>query len=190
MAECPKTLTGIEVSCEAAAGGIKRVLVAPRESIITPTLTNSEEGGKEILADAFKAVEENVAFVEYKFRPQTGSMTSTSTIDTAIGSSSITTVLTLQFTKMEQTKRVAIQQAINTGSAVIVEQYDGTKFFLGYDMPVYATSATAVTGQAIGDLNGYTLELTDVSFELPYIVNASEEELNALKVSVPMPSYN
>lgn len=177
---CPKTLTGIEVSCEGSAGGIKRVLVAPRDYINVPAADNDE-----VVASAFTATQSGVTFVEYKFRPQTASMTSTSTIDVAIGSSSIETVLALQFTRMESEKRIAIQQAINAGSCAIVIDYNGKAWFLGYDMPLYATNATAVTGQAIGDLNGYTLELTDTSFALPYPVAGTEAEINALLTEVP-----
>lgn len=176
---CPKTLTGIEVSCEGSAGGIKRVLVAPRDYINLPAPVDNA-----IAASAITATQSGVTFVEYKFRPQTGSLTSTSTIDTAIGSSSIESVLSLQFTRMESSKRVAIQQAINAGSVAIVGDYNGNYWLLGYDMPIYATSAVAQSGQAIGDLNGYTLELTDVSFELPYPIG-TESDINALLTSVP-----
>lgn len=180
---CPKTLTGIEVSCEGSAGGIKRVLVVPREAINIPE--PGETTGLIKATEITKKGSDAVAFVEYKFRPQTASMTSSATIDAAIGSSSISTELALQFTKMEQTKRVAIQQAINVGSCAIVEDYNGEKYFLGYDMPMFATSVNAQTGTEIGELNGYNLTLTDVSFALPFHVDATEAELNALLAEVP-----
>ena len=178
---CPKTLTGIEVSCEGSAGGIKRVLVAPRDSINKPAISSADT----IVASAITAVESGVTFVEYKFRPQTGSLTSTSSIDAAIGSSSVESTLSLQFTRMETAKRVAIQQAVSAGSVAICIDYNNKAWYLGFDMPMYASNATAQTGQAISDLNGYTLELQDISFALPYEVEGTEAEINALLTSVP-----
>lgn len=176
---CPKTLTGIEVSCEANAGGIKRVLVAPKEVIELPVAT--DETG--IAVADIKATEAGVTFKEYKFRPQTGSLTKTANIDAIQGTSSWTNVLALQFSRMETGKRVAIQQAVNTGCVAIVEDFNSNAWLLGYDMPVYASAATGVTGTAIGDFAGYTLELTDTSFALPYGVSGN---LNTLLTELPV----
>lgn len=185
---CSATLTAIELSCEGSAGGIKRVLVAPRTSIHKPTPASDV-----IKIGDIKANASGVKFVEYAFRPETGSLTFNSAVDTAIGSSSCTSDLALQFTRMEQTKRVAIQQAINTGSVALVQDFNGAVWYLGYDMPGFASEATGQTGQALSDLNGFTLNLQFKSFELPYMVkgtdgttDATDDELDALLTAVPV----
>lgn len=171
---CPSTLTGIEVCCEGSAGGIKRVLVSLKDNVTINEATIKTNNEAAVGTDIVNA--SGKTFVEYKFRPQTGSMTSTATIDAAIGSSSISTVLSLQFTRMEKAKRIAIQEAINAGSVIIVQDFNGNSWLL---KDCYCTGATGVTGQAVGDLNGYTLEITDVAFEMPYPVSGDINTLLA-----------
>lgn len=183
---CPTTLNSIDVNCEMTSGGIKRVIVCPRYSIKQPTLDASAMAldPSTILKSA--EVTGDVKFAEYNFRPQTSSITSTATIDPAIGSASVTTEITLQFTKMETEKRVSLQQLIGTGAVVMVETFDNHWLWTGRDMAVYATSLTQESGTAISDLNGYKVTLQDISLELPYFVNITDEaQIKALLTDVP-----
>lgn len=189
---CPTTLNSIDVNCELTAGGIKRVIVCPRNSIKQPTVDASNMlDPSTILKSADVSTGTDVKFAEYKFRPQTSSITSTATVDPAIGSSSVTTEITLQFTKMETEKRVSLQQLIGTGAVIMVQTYDGKWLWCGRDIAVYATSIAQQSGTAISDLNGYTVTLQDISLELPYFVNISEDEamatsqIKALLTNVP-----
>lgn len=161
MANCGSvTLSAIDARCDTSFGGIKRVLVANRDDV---TVTVSD--------DTITALVGN--FVEWLFRKNTGSLTSTVSSDAAIGSSFVTTEVSLQFTKAEATKRLAIQSAINANAVVIVEDMYGQYIYLGLENEVVVTSATMVTGTAATDLNGFTLVFQDVASQLPYFVEST-----------------
>ena len=154
------TLTGIEVGCKDNMGGIKEVYIALYSDIAN--ITFDVESGKVInLGDSgnyFKA---------YKFRKQTGGMTSTMTTDDAVGTQYWTTEVTLQFSKMETSKSVEINALCMADTLIIVKDSNNRYWLLGYDNPVSVTSASAQSGSAYGDLNGYNITLSDISKELP-----------------------
>lgn len=174
MANCGSvTLSAIDARCETSFGGIKRVLVALRDDV---TVTTDSTGITAITLATDKK------FVEWQFRKNTGSLTSTVTSDTAIGNTFATTEVTLQFTKAEATKRLAIQSAINASSVVIVEDMYGQYIYLGLENEVVVSAATMVTGTAAADLNGFTLTFQDIATQLPYFVEANiVENLEVIK---------
>ena len=168
MANCGSvTLSAIDARCETSFGGINRVLVALRDDV---TVTKDNTGITAI------TLAQSKNFVEWQFRKNTGSLTSTVTSDTAIGNTFATTEVTLQFTKAEATKRLAIQSAINASSVVIVEDMYGQYIYLGLENEVVVSAATMVTGTAAADLNGFTLTFQDIATQLPYFVEASVVE--------------
>lgn len=163
MANCGSvTLGAIDARCDNSMGGIKRVLIANRDDV-TATVTDNE-----ITAIT---LESGKSFVEWKFRKNTGSLTSTVTSDPTIGNSFATTDVNLQFSKAEQSKRLHIQSAINANAVVIVEDMYGQYIYLGLENEVTVTSATMVTGTASADLNGFTLVFQDIATELPHFVD-------------------
>lgn len=161
------TLNSIKAECEKSSGGIKRILIAQR-SDVTVTISNSDNTYNEI-TDIKNAV--GTKFVEWTFRPETGSYTSTLTTDYKTGNQSWSTVVSLQFTRVEAEKRMYIQSALNAAAVVIVEDFNGSKIYLGYDEPVYGTNGTMVSGTAREDLNGFTVEFTDKSAEMPHFIS-------------------
>lgn len=168
MANCGSvTLSAIDARCETSFGGIKRVLVANRDDVEVSTTKD------EVTGEVTGITSINGKFVQWLFRKNTGSLTSTVTSDTAIGNTFATTEVTLQFTKAEATKRLAIQSAINAGSVVIVEDMYGQYIYLGLENEVVVSTATMVTGTAAADLNGFTLTFQDIATQLPHFVEAS-----------------
>lgn len=172
----PVSLLPIDASCHRSAGGIKRILLANKSDIATVTV---ESATGEISAITLKT---GKAFVEWKFRSGTGSVTSTFASDQATGNETVTSVLALQFSRAESTKRLAIQAAINANAVVIVEDAFGQFIYLGYDRDVYVSGGTMVTGTSSTDLNGFTLEFTDESIEFPHFIS-SAVDVEALKVA-------
>lgn len=169
------TLNGINAKCDKAAGGIKRVLIAQKDDVKTITVDKSTG----IINDI--EMVDNKYFVQWLFRANTGSYTTSLTSDPAIGTVSVTTDLQLQFTKAEATKRLEIQSAVNAEAVVIIEMQDKIEnksgnlvnqyILLGYDNEVSITSVNMQSGTTMADLNGFTLTLQDVSLELPYFVD-------------------
>ena len=165
MACKSKGLSGIRIGCKDNMGGIKEVyIIESKEIAEKPTLnTDSSQITNIILMPSAQ-------FKTYKFRKGTGSMTSTASSDEAIGNFAVTTELALQFSKMETTKRLEIMSLCLEDVVVIVNDWNGKYWYLGYDFPVTVTAATGVTGTAATDLNGYTVTLTDTSTEFPFEV--------------------
>lgn len=160
------TLNGIQVGCKDNMGGIKAVYIALTSDVSLPykNYTTTDE----MITD-MKG--EQDSFTKYEFRKQTGGMTSTMTVDDTVGTQYWTTEVTLQFSKMETSKSLEINALCIADTYVIVQDSNNKFWFLGWDNPVSATAATAQAGTAYGDLNGYTITLSDMSKQLPYEVS-------------------
>lgn len=159
------TLTGIPTVCkEASFGGIKEVLIAPYEDVAS----TSVDGTSYVLTPT---MESGKKFKMYKLLKSTGSLTSTLNASET-SASYFTNEVTLQFMKMETSKRIEIMALMMSPCAVIVRDANDTYWYLGKDNYVECTAGTATTGTALSDANHYELTLTDTSVELPYEVSA------------------
>lgn len=185
LINCPTTLNDIGVDCSLAAGGIKRFIICPRDAVNIPS--PNANNMIDVADFTCKDPSANTHFVEYKFRPQTSSITTTADVDVAIGSASVTSEISLQFTRMETTKRVALQQLIGVGAVALVQTFDNQWVMVGYDMPIYATNLVQQSGMNISDLNGYTVTLTDISLQLPFFCIATDAAIQTLLTAVPAP---
>lgn len=171
------TLNSIAGECEVGSGGIKRILIGRKEDVTGVTFT---EGDVPVISALTRTAD--TKFEQWTFRPETGAYTSTLTADRTTGVQYWSTVVTLQFTKVEAEKRLYIQNALNAGAVICIEDFNGSKVYLGYDEAVYGTNGTMVSGTARGDLNGFTVEFTDTSKEMPYLF-ADDFDLDALLVA-------
>ena len=162
MAYCNQTLAGITLDCTNSLGGIKTVYIANYGDVDgQPTV--GEDGmitGITMSGDT--------KFKPYQFRKQTGSMTSTLTVDETAGVNYVSTELSLVFTKMETAKRIEMSALAIGQLAVIVEDSNNKYWYLGFDDYVSATAGGGNTGTAKGDGNNYTLTLRDESDTYPY----------------------
>ena len=162
---CNQTLCGLVKDCSPSMGGITEVLLANREDVSAVT------------ADSGKISEITMAssakFKRYTFARNTGSMTSTYTIDQASGVRYVTTDLLLQFNRMETAKRVEISALAVNDLVAIVKDANGIYWYLGYDEPVNASAGDGQTGTARGDANRYTITLQDNSKEMPMEVDST-----------------
>lgn len=168
------TLSSIDARCDGSVGGIKRILIANKIDVDSVTVDNST--GK---ITAITLVTDK-KFQQWLFRRNTGSYTSTATADIAIGNSAVTTEVSLQFSRAEAEKRLAIQAAINAGAVIIIEDMYGQYIYLGYDNAVYISNAVMQSGTASSDLSGFTLTFTDESVELPYFIDTENVDISGL----------
>ena len=166
MACSLNTLAGIAGSCEASMGGIIEVYINHFDQVEEVTVTSDK-----ISAIALKSSGEK--FHKYNFKRNTGSLTSTFTIDPANGVSFVTSDLSLVFAKQDTAKRIEISALALDDLVVIVKDANGKFWYLGYDEPVQASAAAAQTGTARTDGNNYTITLQDTSVKLPYEVDAA-----------------
>ena len=166
MACSINTLAGIAGSCEASMGGIIEVYINHFDQVEEVTVTTDK-----ITAISLKASGEK--FHKYNFKRNTGSLTSTYTIDPANGVNFITSDLSLVFAKQDTAKRIEISALALDDLVVIVKDANSKYWYLGYDEPVQASAATAQTGTARTDGNNYNITLQDTSVKLPYEVDAA-----------------
>lgn len=161
------TLGGMNVTCkESSFGGIKEVLIALYDDVAgTPTVSPETHLLTPTMVDGKK-------FKQYKLLKSTGGLTST--LNTSETSASyFTNEVTLQFMKMETSKRIEIMALMMSACAVIVKDANGKYWYLGKDNYVECSAGSATTGTAASDANHYELTLTDTSAELPYEVDST-----------------
>lgn len=160
------TLTGLNTACkESSFGGIKEVLIALYNDVASVSVAT----GTTLLTPTMASGKK---FKQYKLLKSTGNLTSTlNTSDTS--ASYFTNEVTLQFMKMETSKRIEIMALMLSECAVIVRDANDKYWYLGKDNYVECSAGTATTGTAVSDANHYELTLTDTSAELPYEVDAS-----------------
>ena len=162
---CNQILSGLVKDCSPSMGGITEVLLANREDVSAVTAVSGKISEITMASSA--------KFKRYTFARNTGSMTSTYTIDQASGVKYVTTDLLLQFNRMETAKRVEISALAVNDLVAIVKDANGIYWYLGYDEPVNASAGDGQTGTARGDANRYTITLQDNSKEMPMEVDST-----------------
>lgn len=168
------TLTGLNTVCkENSFGGIKEVLIALYDDVASVSVATAQTAS----GDTFETyltptMVSGKKFKEYKLLKSTGGLTST--LNTSETSASyFTNEVTLQFMKMETSKRIEIMALMMSQCAVIVRDANDKYWYLGKDNYVECSAGNAQTGTATSDSNHYELTLTDTSMQLPYEVDAS-----------------
>ena len=162
---CTQTLSGLVKDCAANMGGIVEVLIANHADVSSVAVSDG------MISTITMA--QSAKFKRYNFAKNTGSLTSTYTLDPASGVKYVTTDLLLQFNRMETAKRVEITALALGDLAVICKDANGKYWYLGKDEPVNASAGDGQTGTARSDANRYTITLEDNSLEMPFEVDAS-----------------
>ena len=167
------TMKGLAVGCKDSIGGIKKAWFAPYGVEISVASNVLDIDASDI--SAFKV---------YNFRKGTGSMTTTLNTSETAGNS-FTTEVNLQFLKQETAKRLEVLGLLMNETQGVVKDGNDHYWFLGKDYPIEASAGTAETGQAMTDLNGYNLTLTDNSVELPFEITSAStiSALEAIEVA-------
>lgn len=168
------TLSGIVNDCSSSMGGIKRVAMFPYSYLSACITETAPDGTAYLSSTAYTYCK------PYTFRKNTGSMTSTATIDAANGTNYWSTELSLQFSKMEASKRIEIQSLVSGEVGVLVNDSNNKWWLLGKDEPVTVSAGTGQTGQSKSDGNFYNITLTDESVELPYELEGYVSNLESI----------
>lgn len=175
MACKSQILAGINAICDCSKGGIVKVYVGNYGDFV-PSLNNAS--GQTTAATYGMITGVTLAsgatkMKTYKFRKNTGSMTSTLTLDEANGVSYVETELQMLFTRMETPKRMEMA-ALALGELVcIVKDSNGLFWYLGFDEGVTASAGTGQTGQNKTDGNYYQITLKDSADSYPYQVDSA-----------------
>lgn len=161
------TLTHIDNICkENSFGGIKEVWVALYDDVLESKVNDTTR----VITGITMA--SGTTFHHYKLLKSTGGLTST--LNTSETSTSyFTNEVTLQFFKMDSSKRLEIMALMMAACVVIVKDANNKYWYLGKDNYVECSAGSAATGTAASDANHYELTLTDTSAELPHEVDAT-----------------
>lgn len=159
---CSVSIKGIASDCLSNKGGVKAVYLANKTDVTSIDLADDVITGITMTTEA--------KFKKFEFRKDSATMTSTLTVGDNGGSNYVSTVLSMSFNRMEAAKRLEMNAMALGELVALVEDRNGTVFFLGYDEPVKASNGTGETGDARTSVNQYTAELTDESDLYPYTV--------------------
>lgn len=169
---CCTTLQNITLGCDKGVGGMRKAWIACYGDITSVTVTESETGDK---ITAITPVT-SPPWIEVEFRPQTGSATTTPTVDNTAGTLYHESSIVIQISKQDAQKRMAINALMKSDLVVIIQDGNKNYWYYGYDFPVTLGDGTIDTGTALGDFNGYNITLTDLSNDIPYPVDPSVVE--------------
>ena len=162
---CNVTLMGIALDCVTNLSGIKAIYLANDASVGDVTVTEGEISAIDASAGTF---------YEYIPAKNTGSLTKTLTKDETTGVMYYTNEVVAQFNKMETAKRSELANIDRGHFKAVILDGNGKYWFLGKDNYVSASAVTGQTGAGLDDGNFYTMTLTDISAELPYMLSEGD----------------
>lgn len=167
---CFSINTGITSACETSIGGLKEVILFNDD--VKFTLSKDVETN-EVTGVSFteSSITTGNTFL-YAFKKGQASMTTElQTGDTNY----YTTNLMMNFSKLEATKRVAINALAKAQVRGVALDANGNAWLLGEENYLEATAMTAQTGQQRSDANNYSITLTAESTYMPIAVNVETE---------------
>ena len=160
---CSITLTGASLEC-GNVGGIKTLYIAPIEDVasvgvpvagVIPTIT----------------MVSTKTFKKYSFRRGNANYVSNLAKDEKAGTIVVTTDVSLQLNRMTVALRNEMVNLVKGNFYVIVEDYNGAFWFIGYNSYCSATTGTGQTGAEMSEGNFYTLVLQAMTAEYPYDID-------------------
>lgn len=162
MACHSETLRGGAFVCDVSMGGVKAIYVANYDDVSGVTY---DSGNTQISAVTMNS---GKTFVEYTFKRNTASFSSTLQISPENGTNFVQTDIVLGFSRMDTAKRLEMKALSLNDLVVIVEDANQKKWYFGLSMPVQASNGDAATGTAMTDKNGYTITLQANELEWAY----------------------
>ena len=100
------------------------------------------------------------AMKTYDMAKGTGSLTQTVTSDIVAGTVVFDQVVSVQFNKLEVADITELQNLAKGRFACVVRDNNDNFFVVGHKFGCEVTGGTVITGQALGDNNGFTLEFS------------------------------
>lgn len=153
--------TNITIDCRDSVGGIKELKLRKHPTTADVTLTS---------ANAVASVTTS-GWYHYAFRPETANFLETENENDANGTVFYDQVVNMMIHKLSTSQRNEFRILAQSRLDVVVLDRNGKYWLLGWNNGV-TKSGTAATGQAMGDMNGYTLVLTGKE-ELPMVEMSS-----------------
>ena len=148
---CSITITGRALQCKDALGGIREVYI--REYAGTDAYATPSNGA---ISDAATST----SFLQFEVQAGSSSFTQTVNASTENGSVHYQQVLSLSFNKMAAADVAEIADLNKARLSIIVRDKNDQYWVMGHVNGCEVTGGTFESGQAVGDLNGATVEIT------------------------------
>lgn len=174
---CDLTINGRTLPCRNALGGVKAVWIGTTAHT-GAGFWNAIDGDGEV--DDTAAAK---TFNDFLSPKNSSSFSQTVNASNENGTVFYTQTLSLVLNKVDATD-IGILENMGKGRlAVVVEDVNGNYFVMGHTNGVELTGGSVTTGTALGDLNGFTLELTaeepDAAPLMALDVNGDPDTTNA-----------
>jgi hypothetical protein len=153
--------TGFTLDCKDGIGGIKQIVLLDKA-----TLNSFNFDANEIVT-AINGVVSGDLFT-YELPTQTGSFEETINFNRDAGTIFYTQTVNVMLNKLSAAKRLELQSVAQARVIVFVEDTNGNWWAVGYEYGADLSTATAATGTALGDMNGFTLAFVHESQKRAY----------------------
>lgn len=163
---CNVTLSGIARDCEANAGGVKALYFAPKDDVTSITLDST---GNKVAAITMAT---SKTFKSFYFKRGQANVTFTGAVNDAGEYAGEDGVITVNFGRMDSTKRAQVAAMSIAELVCIYTDYNGISWLVGYDEPVMRAGGESTPGAERTNLNHYGLEFHSSDNQLPYEVPA------------------
>lgn len=160
-------LRGLNLDCNPVLAGIRKVYLGYFDDFEATTDRKTQK---------ITTLDGEGKLYPYQVTTNTGGLTSTLTRNDQNGTRYYTNTITMQFTRLEADKHLEVQAMAAEALIAIVETNDGKYWYVGADSYLSGTNSTAQTGSSFDDLNGYTIELSCRSANLPFEIEKATFE--------------
>jgi hypothetical protein len=141
--------SGIQLTCRDNVGGLKTMWITDFTNILS--LTSST-------GDTITAISGTGTFYEFQLIRTSSQHTETVNASLENGTVFYQGETVTYFVKLEQAKRNILKTlAQSQRLAIVIEDNNGSSFYLGQTYGCFISAGTSVTGKALGDQNGYNL---------------------------------
>lgn len=165
---CSATLSGLVRDCEANAGGVKALYIANKDDVSAIALDTT--GAKIDSITMATSGSTTAKFKGFYFKPGQATVTLTGAVNEAGEYAGEDGVVTVNFGKMDTTKRTQMAALSVAELVVIYTDNNNISWLLGFDAPVLRNGGESTPGQQRTDHNHYGLELHSSDSQLPFEV--------------------
>lgn len=157
---------GFSLDCKDGIGGIKKIVLTDFTNVDAFTL-DADEIVTEIIANDAQLI------YTYELPTQTGSFEETINFNRDAGTIFYTQTVNVMLNKLSAAKRLELQNVATARVIVFVNDSNDNWWAVGYEYGADLSTATAATGTALGDMNGFTLAFTHEAAKRAYkLVNS------------------
>jgi len=147
--------TGFTLDCKSGIGGIKQIVLVDKALVTSFNFENDE-------VEVINGPTDGDLYT-YELPTQTGSFEETINFNRDNGTVFYTQTVNVMLHKLSTAKRVELQNVAQARVIVFVNDSNDNWWAIGYEYGADLSTATAATGTALGDMNGFTLAFTHES---------------------------